>query len=119
MQVYQLVKTLVGVIGDSERIRALLEECQQAEYDKTKAVEQHMPTRFATLHFCALSLKKTKEAIRRMCTHDKWQESSSGSQKAAEVLSTVLGAWHAYISQRQHQHCTGQHCTRVAPAVPC
>jgi hypothetical protein len=80
---FQVLK-LSLVIGDAAAIRLALQECQEKEYGKTKAIASHCPTRWGITLMIALDILDTKSALRNLVERPDWKDLAKTSTNAGK-----------------------------------
>jgi hypothetical protein len=73
--------------------RHLLHQQQQQQYDRTKGIRQHAPTRFATAFFVLEDILESRAAIQLMICNDDWEEAAAGSTNASAFKKAAAGGW--------------------------
>ena len=91
-RVYEQARLLSNTINGSERVRALLHECQTQAYSGLRAVCSHCPTRFGTHHFICQDLVRSEQAIKNMVMDPAWDDASAGCSDAVFFHAIVVGA---------------------------
>ncbi|EFJ40248.1 hypothetical protein VOLCADRAFT_108259 [Volvox carteri f. nagariensis] len=84
--------TISTVVGDSERIRALLGVHQMEKYGKKSAITANTPTRFAVNYFVLSDVLANEDALKAMVRNkEAWAGASDGTSKAQEFKAMVEG----------------------------
>lgn len=88
---FNMARNMVNLIGDSERVRELVQRCQKERYGQHQAFRSPCETRFATNVLTAMDVLANKDAICDAALHDDWGDATMGGQNANDFHESAVG----------------------------
>jgi hypothetical protein len=91
-KVYSACCTISEKLIASPKLRTVLQEIQEEEYNEVRGICAHVPTRFGSRHMVMRDLLHSRTAIRRLAAKAEWRASvqdSAGMKKAHELINAL------------------------------